>query len=210
MPVYSTCPTCTTGYNLDDSLRGKRVICQTCNGTFLVQETLAATAMAGAAAPIPPAPPQYDLIPPQVPPPVPSMPHPAQPAPTAYAQPPDHEDWDRPVRRRRSRGPAHGSGGLSAGAIVAIVVTPIAVLMVGLIIWWAVAASRAASDPWLDDDDFAQPQNGPVVVPPARFNNPPPPVRFNNPPPVRINNPPPVRFNNPPPVRINPPPFRPR
>src|SRR5262249_35570979 len=39
MPVYSMCPTCGTGYNLDDSLQGKRVICRTCNDSFLVTET---------------------------------------------------------------------------------------------------------------------------------------------------------------------------
>src|SRR5262245_47426888 len=39
MPVYSMCPTCGPGYDLDASLKGKRVICKTCNDSFLVTET---------------------------------------------------------------------------------------------------------------------------------------------------------------------------
>jgi hypothetical protein len=192
MPIASTCPTCRTGYNLDDSLRGKRVICQTCKDAFLVQETLVVPALAGAsgAAP-PPLPPGYGLAPPQVPDPRQGVPMPPQPAPAAYPQPPLESDWDRVPRRRRSRGYGPGSGGLSTGAIVAIVLTPLAVLVVvGLLIAWVSSASRSVNDPWVDDQ---RPRPGavPIVVPPARFNNPPPP-RF-NPPPPRFN-PPRVRF----------------
>ncbi len=60
MPVYTICPTCSAGYNLNDVLRGKKVLCKSCNAAFVVAEALRVPALVAApaaqvAAPAPPA-----------------------------------------------------------------------------------------------------------------------------------------------------------
>jgi hypothetical protein len=205
MPIYSICPSCNTGYDLADSLRGKRVVCKTCNDSFLVQEALrvpSAAVPAGVPVEPPLAEPVYCLTPLDGPAPYPDSP--GAPPSAASAHPPSRpeSDWERLPRRRPVRRAAQPAG-LSAGAIVAIVVTPIAVLLVvGILVWALLVRSQ---DTFLDDDAWgdippqapvAQPAPRPgvgpvIVVPPPRFNNPAPP-RFN--PPVN-----PPRFNPPPP-----------
>jgi hypothetical protein len=226
MPIYTVCPTCNAGYDLADVLRGKRVICQNCKDAFLVQETIQAPAatipFAAPTAPYPPESPTpplplgsvpearpqppplpfgqpgYDVNPPgqptgyqdQIPVATVAVPEAGQPVPEAQ--------WAQLPRRRSRRRQA--SSGLSTGAIVALVVGPIVLLLaVGLLLWWVLSTPRRSAA-WAEDNNPGgfQPNPGPrpaivpapIFVPGPRFNNPPP--RFN--PPVRANPPVRVRF----------------
>ncbi len=227
MPVYTICPTCNAGYDLADTLRGKRVICQNCKDAFLVQETVRAPV--GTAIPLAPEPanpllpasgpsaggpkpppllfgqPGYDVNPPGQPAANPDEIPVATVATDPYipvAQPAPDPRWERLPRRRTRRRPE--SSGLSTGAIVALVVGPLVLLLaVGLLLWW-VLSRPSRSEAWVDDNpprfqNNPAPRPGfvPVIIPGPRVNNPAPP-RFN--PPVRIN--PPVRFNPPPRIRF--------
>jgi hypothetical protein len=117
-------------------------------------------------------------------------------------QPAAPSQWDE-LPRRRPRRRHQASGGMPTGAIVALIVGPIVLLLaIGLLLWWVLTPRRTTV--WVDDEPQqvqpARPGFVPVVVPGPRFNN-PPPVRI-NPPPVRFNPPPPVRFNPPPRIRF--------
>jgi hypothetical protein len=214
MPIYSICPSCNTGYDLADSLRGKRVVCKTCNDSFLVQETLrapSASAPLGAAAsgapagPPPLAEPVYGMAPPEPPPLYPDA---VPPAASDYSYPPPGSEWDRlPRRRVRRREPQ--PQGLSGGAIAALILVPLAILLVLGVLLWVVLRPRDGSfdDDWVDvppppQQPVHRPGVVPIIIPAPRINNPGP--RFNPPPvnPPRFNPPAPPRFNPPPPPRV--------
>jgi hypothetical protein len=203
MPVYSICPSCNTGYDLDDALRGKRVICQTCNDSFLVQETLRAPAAlavpVAVPAPNPPAAPlplptaDYYPVPYDYPEVLPATP------PGHDPQTASHPEWDR-LPRRRSTGRPPQERGLSTGAIVALVLIPVGLLVALTVVLVIALTPRNSFDDWRDDRiqpvrPIVRPGVAPpIIIPPPRFNNPAPP-RWN---PPRVNpprvNPPRVRF----------------
>ena len=191
MPTYSICPSCNTGYDLADELRGKRVICQTCNDAFLVQETLRAPAavavpVAGPSSAPPPPPTQgYNPAPfdyPEV-----------LPVPSAAPHEQAHSEWDRLPRRRQGRRPPQESG-MSTGAIVAMVLVPVAVLVVLAVV--LVLALQPRNNTWRGNQGpVVRPGVAPIFIPPARFNNPQPQWQPPRVIPPRVVNPP--RFNPP-------------